>query len=171
MVVISLFGCYFCRVLPTESCRHSSGTPRAWLLFLYLVVISLFGCYFFIWLLFLYLVVISLTGCYFFIWLLFLYLVVISLFGCYFFIWLLFLPCSSHRELQAFIWDSPRLDYEAARDCDLVTAGELFGRSGLGIGLLKNSPWTHAVSLAILSLHESEWTGRVSMAFACNSLS
>ncbi|XP_041353932.1 glutamate receptor ionotropic, NMDA 1-like isoform X2 [Gigantopelta aegis] len=58
-------------------------------------------------------------------------------------------------DLQAFIWDSPRLDYEAARDCDLVTAGELFGRSGLGIGLLKNSPWTHAVSLAILSLHES----------------
>ncbi|XP_046574773.1 glutamate receptor ionotropic, NMDA 1-like isoform X1 [Haliotis rubra] len=57
-------------------------------------------------------------------------------------------------DLQAFIWDSPRLEYEAARDCDLVTAGELFGRSGLGIGLRKNSPWTHEVSLAILTLHE-----------------
>ncbi|ESO84129.1 hypothetical protein LOTGIDRAFT_108357 [Lottia gigantea] len=58
------------------------------------------------------------------------------------------------ESLQAFIWDSPRLEYEAARDCNLVTAGELFGRSGLGIGLQKNSPWTQEVSLAILKLHE-----------------
>ncbi|KAL5009627.1 hypothetical protein ScPMuIL_011932, partial [Solemya velum] len=56
--------------------------------------------------------------------------------------------------LQAFIWDSSRLEYEAARDCDLVTAGELFGRSGLGIGLRKNSPWTHPVSMEILTLLE-----------------
>lgn len=59
-------------------------------------------------------------------------------------------------ELQAFIWDSPRLEYEAAHDCDLTTAGDLFGRSGLGIGLQKNSPWTHEVSMAVLELHESE---------------
>ena len=58
------------------------------------------------------------------------------------------------RKLQAFIWDSSRLEYEAANDCDLVTAGELFGRSGLGVGLRKGSPWTHKVSLAILELHE-----------------
>lgn len=58
-------------------------------------------------------------------------------------------------ELQAFIWDSPRLEYEAANDCDLTTAGDLFGRSGLGIGLRKSSHWTHPVSLAVLELHES----------------
>ena len=64
--------------------------------------------------------------------------------------------CHVFRELQAFIWDSPRLEYEAANDCDLTTAGDLFGRSGLGIGLRKNSHWTHPVSLAVLELHESE---------------
>ncbi|BFZ09236.1 hypothetical protein BsWGS_12275 [Bradybaena similaris] len=58
-------------------------------------------------------------------------------------------------ELQAFIWDSPRLEYEAAYDCDLTTAGDLFGRSGLGIGLPKNSPWTHEVSKAVLEMHEN----------------
>lgn len=66
------------------------------------------------------------------------------------------LICLSYRELHAFIWDSPRLEYEAANDCDLTTAGDLFGRSGLGIGLRKNSHWTHPVSLAVLELHESE---------------
>lgn len=56
---------------------------------------------------------------------------------------------------MAFIWDSSRLEYEAAADCELVTAGELFGRSGYGIGLQKGSPWTDAVTLAILDFHES----------------
>ena len=58
------------------------------------------------------------------------------------------------KKLQAFIWDSSRLEYEDANDCDLVTAGELFGRSGLGVGLRKGSPWTHLISLKILELHE-----------------
>lgn len=58
---------------------------------------------------------------------------------------------------MAFIWDSSRLEFEAARDCDLVTAGELFGRSGYGIGLQKGSPWADAVTLAILDFHESEY--------------
>ncbi|EAT39625.1 AAEL008587-PA [Aedes aegypti] len=58
-------------------------------------------------------------------------------------------------KLMAFIWDSSRLEYEAAKDCELVTAGELFGRSGYGIGLQKGSPWTDAVTLAILDFHES----------------
>ncbi|KAG0716030.1 Glutamate [NMDA] receptor subunit 1 [Chionoecetes opilio] len=57
--------------------------------------------------------------------------------------------------LKAFIWDSSRLEYEAAQDCELVTAGELFGRSGYGIGLKKNSPWADRVTLAILEFHES----------------
>ena len=60
-----------------------------------------------------------------------------------------------NRKLMAFIWDSSRLEYEAAQDCELVTAGELFGRSGYGIGLQKGSPWADAVTLAILDFHES----------------
>lgn len=59
------------------------------------------------------------------------------------------------RKLMAFIWDSSRLEFEAAQDCELVTAGELFGRSGYGIGLQKGSPWADDVTLAILDFHES----------------
>ena len=66
---------------------------------------------------------------------------------------------------MAFIWDSSRLEYEAAKDCELVTAGELFGRSGYGVGLQKGSPWTDAVTLAILEFHESKLTS----AFFCDS--
>lgn len=58
-------------------------------------------------------------------------------------------------KLMAFIWDSSRLEFEAAQDCELVTAGELFGRSGYGIGLQKGSPWADHVTLAILDFHES----------------
>ncbi|CAL7946864.1 unnamed protein product [Xylocopa violacea] len=57
-------------------------------------------------------------------------------------------------KLMAFIWDSSRLEFEAAQDCELVTAGELFGRSGYGIGLQKGSLWADAVTLAILDFHE-----------------
>lgn len=62
----------------------------------------------------------------------------------------------SCRKLMAFIWDSSRLEFEAAQDCELVTAGELFGRSGYGIGLQKGSLWADAVTLAILDFHEGE---------------
>ena len=57
--------------------------------------------------------------------------------------------------LKAFIWDSSRLEFEAARDCDLITAGDLFGRSGYGVGLQKGSPWADKITLAILDFHES----------------
>lgn len=56
---------------------------------------------------------------------------------------------------MAFIWDSSRLEFEAAQDCQLVTAGELFGRSGYGVGLQKGSPWSEWVTLSILDFHES----------------
>lgn len=56
---------------------------------------------------------------------------------------------------MAFIWDSSRLEFEAAQDCQLVTAGELFGRSGYGVGLQKGSPWSESVTLSILDFHES----------------
>ncbi|CAF0902440.1 unnamed protein product [Adineta steineri] len=56
--------------------------------------------------------------------------------------------------LKAFIWDSPRLEYEAAQNCDLVTAGELFGRSSYGIALRKRDAWINPLSHAILSFHE-----------------
>merc|ERR1719242_2618555 len=58
-------------------------------------------------------------------------------------------------KLGAFIWDSSRLEFEAARECDLITAGELFGRSGYGVGLQKGSPWADKITLAILDYHES----------------
>ncbi|KAG8230219.1 hypothetical protein J437_LFUL010847 [Ladona fulva] len=54
-----------------------------------------------------------------------------------------------------------RLEFEAAMDCELVTAGELFGRSGYGVGLQKGSPWTDAVTLAILDFHESGFMERL----------
>lgn len=57
---------------------------------------------------------------------------------------------------MAFIWDSSRLEFEAAQDCQLVTAGELFGRSGYGVGLQKGSPWSESVTLSILDFHESK---------------
>ena len=58
-------------------------------------------------------------------------------------------------DLNAFIWDSARLDYEAAKDCELSTSGELFGRSGYAIGLTKgNSFWNKKVTLALLGMHE-----------------
>ena len=41
----------------------------------------------------------------------------------------------------------------------MITAGELFGRSGYGVGLQKGSPWADKITLAILDYHESEWTG------------
>jgi len=58
-------------------------------------------------------------------------------------------------KLGAFIWDSSRLEFEAARECELITAGELFGRSGYGVGLQKGSPWADKITLAILDYHES----------------
>ena len=60
------------------------------------------------------------------------------------------------RSLKAFIWDSSRLEFEAARECDLITAGELFGRSGYGVGLQKGSAWADKITLAILDYHESK---------------
>ncbi|UJR33351.1 hypothetical protein I4U23_020800 [Adineta vaga] len=59
-----------------------------------------------------------------------------------------------NKKLDAFFWDSPRLEYEVAQDCDLITAGELFGRSSYGIALRKNDPWINLLSHAILSFHE-----------------
>ena len=43
----------------------------------------------------------------------------------------------------------------------MITAGELFGRSGYGVGLQKGSPWADKITLAILDYHESEWRRRV----------
>ena len=53
------------------------------------------------------------------------------------------------RSLQAFIWDSAVLDYEISKDCSLMTVGELFHRSGFGIGMPKNSPWRVRISFTI----------------------
>ena len=45
------------------------------------------------------------------------------------------------NKLHAFIWDSAVLEFEASQKCDLVTTGELFFRSGFGIGMRKDSPF------------------------------
>lgn len=71
---------------------------------------------------------------------------------------------------MAFIWDSSRLDFEAAQDCELVTAGELFGRSGYGIGLQKGSPWSDFVTLAILDFHESNYFSLFFFMFSVHQL-
>lgn len=59
-------------------------------------------------------------------------------------------PSPTHSKLHAFIWDSAVLEFEASQKCDLVTTGELFFRSGFGIGMRKDSPWKQNVSLSIL---------------------
>ena len=45
--------------------------------------------------------------------------------------------------------------YQTSANCDLTTAGEIFGRSGYGIGMPKGSPWSNSISVAILHFHES----------------
>lgn len=50
-------------------------------------------------------------------------------------------PAPAHSKLHAFIWDSAVLEFEASQKCDLVTTGELFFRSGFGIGMRKDSPF------------------------------
>ena len=67
------------------------------------------------------------------------------------------------RSLKAFIYDSTRLEYEASRHCSLATVGELFGRSGYGIGFARDSPWADKITLDILHFHESKY-------FECYSL-
>ncbi|KAI1283714.1 Glutamate [NMDA] receptor subunit 1 [Halotydeus destructor] len=57
--------------------------------------------------------------------------------------------------LDVFFWDSPRLEYEAAHDCNLVISGETFARSGYGLGLQKGSFWSERVTLQVLDMHES----------------
>ncbi|CEF60365.1 Ionotropic glutamate receptor domain and Extracellular solute-binding protein, family 3 domain and Extracellular ligand-binding receptor domain and LPS-induced tumor necrosis factor alpha factor domain and Periplasmic binding protein-like I domain-containing protein [Strongyloides ratti] len=57
--------------------------------------------------------------------------------------------------LDAFIWDSVRLEYEASKHCELRTRGAVFGRNGYGIGLQKNSPWTPHITMGILRLSEN----------------
>ena len=37
----------------------------------------------------------------------------------------------------------------------MSTVGDLFGRSGYGIGMPKGSPWSNEISLAVLHFHES----------------
>ncbi|KAI1284272.1 Glutamate [NMDA] receptor subunit 1 [Halotydeus destructor] len=53
--------------------------------------------------------------------------------------------------LDVFFWDSPRLEYEAAHDCNLVISGETFARSGYGLGLQKGSFWSERVTLQTMS--------------------
>ena len=57
--------------------------------------------------------------------------------------------------MDAFIWDTSRLEYEAAQDCDFLVSTEEFARSGYGIGLPKHSFWAERINKEILAMHES----------------
>ncbi|CAH8615311.1 unnamed protein product [Heterobilharzia americana] len=56
--------------------------------------------------------------------------------------------------LKAFIWDSARLNYEVSVDCELITAGEVFGRNSYGLVMKKRNPWLYELSQAVLNFHE-----------------
>ncbi|GMT14864.1 hypothetical protein PFISCL1PPCAC_6161 [Pristionchus fissidentatus] len=58
-------------------------------------------------------------------------------------------------KMDAFIWDSIRIDWEASRSCELRPRGSLFGRSAYGVALQKGSPWTPHITTAILNMAES----------------
>ncbi|VDN03103.1 unnamed protein product [Thelazia callipaeda] len=68
-----------------------------------------------------------------------------------------------NETLDAFIWDSTRLEFEAAKNCELRTRGTLFGRSAYGVGLQKNSPWTSHITNAVLRLIEKLYTKWVAL--------
>lgn len=70
-------------------------------------------------------------------------------------------PSPAHSKLHAFIWDSAVLEFEASQKCDLVTTGELFFRSGFGIGMRKDSPFENmAGGFLPMSLGAPADTGR-----------
>ncbi|XP_070564328.1 glutamate receptor ionotropic, NMDA 3A-like isoform X2 [Ptychodera flava] len=55
-------------------------------------------------------------------------------------------------ELDAFIYDSPVIEYRMANDpeCRLINVGKTFGEEGYGIGLPKGSPLKETLSIFIL---------------------
>jgi ionotropic glutamate receptor NMDA 1 len=57
--------------------------------------------------------------------------------------------------LNAFIFDSARLEFEASRNCELRVHGPLIGRTSYSIALQKDSPWTAHITQFILQLTES----------------
>ncbi|KAM7538674.1 hypothetical protein Aperf_G00000049529 [Anoplocephala perfoliata] len=71
--------------------------------------------------------------------------------------------------LKAFIWDSARLNYEASRDCDLVTTGDVFGRVGYGLAMKKGNPWIYEISQAVLSFHERGFMEQLDTQWIFNS--
>lgn len=70
--------------------------------------------------------------------------------------------------MDAFIWDSTKLEFEAAKSCQLKISGNLFGHSVYGIGLTKGSPWTKHFSLGILSLIESDVARLIGKGVVCD---
>ncbi|XP_065321168.1 glutamate [NMDA] receptor subunit 1-like [Gordionus sp. m RMFG-2023] len=58
-------------------------------------------------------------------------------------------------KLQAFIWESSRLQYEVSKDCNLVISPQIFGMSGYGIAMKRGNLWLPLISKAILNFHET----------------
>eukprot|EP00755_Sulcionema_specki_P023641 Sspe_Gene.79379::Locus_49772_Transcript_1_1_Confidence_1.000_Length_2906::g.79379::m.79379 len=59
----------------------------------------------------------------------------------------------ANGSLDVGVVDSPIAEYAASRDCRIVTRGEVFEPAGYGIVLMKNSPFTPALSSAVLDLN------------------
>lgn len=55
----------------------------------------------------------------------------------------------------AFIWDSPTLRWEIADKCDLMEIGNPFDLKGYGFAVRKDTPFTEALSNAILKLGDT----------------
>ena len=58
------------------------------------------------------------------------------------------------NEKYAFLWDSPVIRHETAKNCDIMEIGSPFDLKGYGIATQKNSPYTERLSWVILKLND-----------------
>ena len=59
------------------------------------------------------------------------------------------------KEKYAFIWDSPRVRHETAKDCNLMEIGVPFDLKGYGIATQKHSKYSEPLSMAVLELNDN----------------
>lgn len=59
-----------------------------------------------------------------------------------------------NNEKYAFLWDSPVVRHETAKNCDIMEIGSPFDLKGYGIATQKNSPYTERLSWVILKLND-----------------
>ncbi|XP_055333034.1 glutamate receptor ionotropic, kainate 2-like [Paramacrobiotus metropolitanus] len=59
------------------------------------------------------------------------------------------------NDKYAYLMESPSLEYEMSKDCDLTQIGNLLDSKGFGIATPQNSPYRDEISKAILKLQEN----------------